>query len=68
MGRPGLLLGPVAAHDALRCQLYQRRVTGFWSDLLIARFATFPARRGRASGELSVLWGREKRRMKMREG
>lgn len=52
MGRPGLLLGPVAVHDALRCQLYQRRVKGFWSDLLIAQFATFRARRGRASGGL----------------
>jgi len=55
MGCPGLLLGPVAVHDASRCQQYQRRATGFWNDLLIARFATFPARRRRVSGEIYVL-------------
>jgi hypothetical protein len=35
---------------------------------LIAGRATFPVRRRRVSGEVFVLWGREKRRMKVRKG
>jgi len=63
---PGLC--PVADHDASRCQQYQRRGMGCWSDLLIARFATFPARRRRVSVEVSGLWGRVMWRMKVRKG